>query len=161
MKLFGRTETPVEAASAAVERARGRHEGLIVQLRDAERELASLKSAAVASALAHGRLDDDTSADVAAGTASVETLNVVVVRAAMDVQEAQAALVHEQDQAQRAKSIEEIERLRADMAEPCEQLLSAIRTLVPLMKRGADFALDAKTSCRSDRAAINRTAGGI
>jgi chromosome segregation ATPase len=138
---FGAEESAVEAAQANVDRARAKHDGLVAQLQDAERELASLKAAAIDSAMERGRLDDEGN-DIAAASAGCETLRAAVARAQRELTDAQATLAHEQDQAERSKSVATVEQLQQDMREPFEQLISAIAKLLPLVQRAGMFSLD-------------------
>jgi hypothetical protein len=140
--VFGAEPTPVEAAEHRVRVMQERRTRLATQVADAQRELTQRKDAATTAALDHGSDIDEHGAEIASQAATCDALTAALDTAQRELTEAQAALAHEQDQAERARSVAEIETLRQDMIAPFEQLIAAIATLLPLAKRGADFNPD-------------------
>lgn len=143
MKIFGfgQEQNAVEQAEAAVEKATAKCDRIRTQLTDTERELGVSKEAAADHA-AEGHSLDDWAHDIAAQEAACSALKTALGRAASELVEAQGTLAYEQDQAERTRSVAEIEALRADMREPFEQLISAIAKLLPLAKQAAVYQLD-------------------
>jgi hypothetical protein len=144
INIFHRAATsPVEQALQSIDMAMAKCERIRTQLTDTERALGVSKEAAADHA-ASGHSLEDWGQDIAAQEAACSALRTALTRAEDEFKQAQAELAHEQDQAQRAESIKQIEQLQEDMAEPTGQLLDAIKRLRPLLSRGASFALDIK-----------------
>ena len=142
MKLFGWSDPdPVEIARQNVVKAQQKNDGLVTQLQDAEKELASLRAQAVADTMELGH--DPGGLEIAAQAASCETLRAATDRAQGELQEATRAHGREVDQAERSASIAEIEQLQSDLRGPATQLLETVDQLVPLLKRAANLTPDA------------------
>ena len=142
--LIGSEESPVEAAEQSVRVKQERRDRLVTQLADAQRWLDASRTEAANIALEHGAaLLEDQTQNIASQQAGAEALKTALGRAEAELIDAQFKFAHEQDQAERAELVAEIERLQADLKHPTTQLLAIIDDLVPLLKRAANLTPDA------------------
>jgi NADH dehydrogenase/NADH:ubiquinone oxidoreductase subunit G len=150
MKLFAaRPELSlVEQAGAILAKAQEKHARLVLQLRDAERNLGECKSAAAAAALAENAdLAADLADDVANVVARHEALEHAVGLANAELHQAEQALAHEQHLELRAASVHELRGLIDQIEAAAQRFGPALADLLTPLRKAAEVSHDVKASC--------------